>query len=386
MHVLILPSWYPRFDGDAEGSFFHDQAHALAASGLKVGVVFADLKGPRRYLRRGRRSGIAVRQDGPIAEVRSHGFNWFPRNLERHEKLWVRHARRAFDVYVERFGKPDIVHVHSMEPAASFALQIADRYGIPFVITEHSTFFLRSELSPDRRDRVTTIARRSAHNIAVSQAFATKLARDTGCGWDYLPNIVSDRFLARPVIAQRRQPFRLVSVALLSRHKRMDLVIDALAVLRNRGRDVALTIVGDGRERLRLERMVAGLGLMDVVTFVGRVPVNDMPEVMAAGDVLVSASDFETFGVTLVEGMALGMPIVATRSGGPESIVTPDVGVLVDLGDAAALARGIMTVMDNANRYRPGAIRAHCETRFSPGVVCAALTSIYAKAVANAGR
>lgn len=386
MHVLILPSWYPRYDGDAEGSFFRDQAHALADAGLTVGVVFADLRGPRRYFRWGRQSGISVRQDESINEVRSHGFNWFPRDAGRYEKLWLRHAEKAFVTYVDRFGMPDILHVHSMEPAGSFAVRVADRCGIPFVVTEHSSFFLRNELSSKRGENVKAIVRRSYRNIAVSQTFATKLNKMTGGVWQYIPNIVSDRFLFASLIDHGRGPFRLVSVASLAKHKRMDVVIDAVAALRNRGRNVALTIIGDGSERTRLERMVGDLALTEVVEFTGRVALADMPKAMGTGDLLVSASDFETFGVTLIEGMALGMPVVATRSGGPDSIVTSEVGTLVPLGDPIALADAAAVIMDNIERYRPADIRAHCDARFSPRTVCRSLTTIYAEAIADARR
>ncbi|WCP73936.1 glycosyltransferase [Sphingomonas hankookensis] len=386
MHVLILPSWYPRYDGDAEGSFFRDQAQALADSGLTVGVVFADLRGPRRYFRWGRQSGISVRQDESINEVRSHGFNWFSRDAARYEKLWLRHAEKAFATYVDRFGMPDILHVHSMEPAGSFAVRIADRCGMPFVITEHSTFFLHSEPSATHRQKIGILAAQSSCNIAVSPMFSARLTNLTHCDWQYVPNIVSERFLSAPTVTHDKEPFRLVSVALLSKHKRMDVVIDAVAALRNRGRNVALTIIGDGSERARLERMVGDLVLTEVVEFAGRVALADMPKAMGTGDLLVSASDFETFGVTLIEGMALGMPVVATRSGGPDSIVTSDVGTLVPLGDPIALADAVAAIMDNIERYRPADIRTHCDARFSPRTVCRSLTTIYAEAIANARR
>lgn len=386
MHVLILPSWYPRYDGDAEGSFFRDQAHALADTGLTVGVVFADLRGPRRYFRWGRQSGVSVRQDGPINEVRSHGFNWFPRDIMRHEKLWLRHAERAFATYVESFGMPDIVHVHSINPAGSFAVRVADRYSIPFVMTEHSSFFLRNKIPLKIRQKAEEIVARSSRNIAVSQLFARRMEKITGGVWQYIPNIVSNRFLSASTIVHGRRPFRLVSVASLAKHKRMDLVIAALAALRKRGLDVALTIIGAGGERVRLERMVDDLGLTEVVEFAGGVALADMPKAMATGDLLVSASDFETFGVTLVEGMALGMPVVATRSGGPDSIVTPEVGTLVPVGNAIALADAAAAIMDDIERYRPADIRAYCEERFSPRTVCSSLTTIYIEAVADARR
>ena len=384
MHVLILPSWYPRFDGDAEGSFFRDQTHGLAEAGLKVGVVFSDLRGPGRHFQKGRPSGITIAQDGPIAEVRSHGFNWSPRFMPGFEWLWLRHAERALSVYLDRFGKTDVVHVHSMEPAATMAARLKDRYGIPFVITEHSTFHLRHVVSDGVRRKCARLAQASSANLAVSEVFAGKLDALYGGDWSYLPNIVSSDFLRQPLISLGDREFRLVSVALLSRRKRMDLVVEAVAALRARGHDVALTIVGDGEERPRLEQMVSALGLEEKIEFAGLTARADVPGAMSKGRILVSASEAETFGVTLIEGMALGMPIVATRSGGPDSIVTPEVGKLVDDWSAAAIADAIEEVIRHIDRYDPAKMRAHCEARYSTSVVSDALKSIYADAIADA--
>ncbi len=137
MHVLILPSWYPRFEGDVEGSFFREQALALANSGLKVGVVFPDLRGPRRFMRARKKFGLKVRNDEGLQEVRSHGFNWFPRGETSFQWLWTKHAKRALERYVREFGKPDIVHVHSMLPSGLAAVWFHRLHNIPFVVTEH---------------------------------------------------------------------------------------------------------------------------------------------------------------------------------------------------------------------------------------------------------
>ncbi len=386
MHVLILPSWYPRFDGDAEGSFFQDQAQALASRGLQVGVVFADLRGPGRYFRLGQKSGLTVRADGLLNEVRSHGFNWFSRNAAGYRALWGWHARRAFDVYCERFGKPDIIHVHSMEPAAHFAAQVKARYGIPFVTTEHSSYHLVASGRAAAGSRYPHLVAASSANLAVSKQFADTLNAIYGGHWSFLPNIVSKRFLAHPLIGSPDGQIRLISVALLSRQKRMDLVIGAVAVLRRRGRDAALTIIGDGAQRSVLEKLVDDLDLRAHVAFAGRVASTAMPAEMAKGNLLVSASERETFGVTLVEAMALGMPVVATRSGGPESIVTSDVGRLAADWSAEAIADSIEEIVTSADGFRPAAIRANCVSRFSAAVISEALDALYSRVVSHAAR
>jgi L-malate glycosyltransferase len=381
MHVLILPSWYPRFPGDIEGSFFRDQAMALADAGLNVGVVFPDLQGPRRYFKGAQQTGIKITRDGPINEVRSFGFNWFSGLMRGFEWLWLRHGERAIAAYFEKFGKPDVIHVHSMLPAASLAERLRMRHGIPFVVTEHSSYLFHIKVPDNIKTKCARLAQSSSANLAVSQIVAEELNRRYSGNWSYLPNIVSPKFLSHPLITPSTDKTRLISVALLRLNKRMDLVIDAVDVLRKRGFNVTLTIIGDGDHRTTLEKRVSQLGLTEFVHFAGLIPVSNMPTTMATGHILVSASEFETFGVTLIEGLALGMPVVATRSGGPESIVTRNVGRLVDKWEATAFADAVEEVMVGIDQFRPEKMRSHCEAHYSAGVVAAALQLIYMRVV-----
>lgn len=383
MHVLIIPSWYPRYSGDVEGSFFRDQALALAASGAKVGVLFADLLGPGRYFKSMPHSGITVTQDGPIHEVRSRGFNWFSHSDVGYNWLATRHLGKIAKNYVRTFGKPDIIHAHSMLPGGWFARIMSDELNIPYVLTEHSSVHLKQFSSRYFNRKFRDVAAGSASNFAVSESFAALLNQKYGDGWSYLPNMVADRFLSLPFGKGRDNSFSIVSAGNLVEGKRMDLVIDALAILRRRDIDAHLTIIGDGPERAGLERLVEKLSLRQLVKFAGKVAVQDMPRAMSGGDLLVSASDAETFGVTLVEALALGMPVVATRSGGPESIVSPEVGILVNRDNAAELADAMAFIFDNRGRYKREDMRSYCIDLYSSETISRKLVECYREKISN---
>ncbi|MFO7320696.1 MAG: glycosyltransferase family 4 protein [Chloroflexota bacterium] len=95
---------------------------------------------------------------------------------------------------------------------------------------------------------------------------------------------------------------------------------------------------------------------------------DDVERVMAAADVLVCSSQFESYGMAIVEAMACAKPVVATRRGGPsETVVHGETGFLVDPGDAEGLARHVITLLQNPDlRARIGAAgRARVEARFS---------------------
>jgi glycosyltransferase involved in cell wall biosynthesis len=142
----------------------------------------------------------------------------------------------------------------------------------------------------------------------------------------------------------------LVVVGRLSERKGQDLAIQATAVLRDRGHDVTLTVVGDcfpGYEDVAvgLERLVDELGISDRVSFVG---FQDPSPYLAGADIVVVPSRVESFGLVAAEALMLGRPTVATRVGGlPEVITDGATGRLVEPGRADALADAIGDLLDH---------------------------------------
>ncbi len=135
-------------------------------------------------------------------------------------------------------------------------------------------------------------------------------------------------------------------VGRLSREKRCDLAIRALDRLRRQGVDAELWLAGDGDERPSLERLVADLGLAERVRFKGYVA--DPRPLLQAVDLLVMSSLREGLPNSLLEAMALEVPVVATSVAGiPGLIVDGENGLLVEAASAEALSRGIARVLAN---------------------------------------
>jgi glycosyltransferase involved in cell wall biosynthesis len=134
----------------------------------------------------------------------------------------------------------------------------------------------------------------------------------------------------------------VATVASLERRKGIDVLLEALAILRRAGTEAVCLVCGDGTERLALQRRAEELGLERAVRFLGHRA--DVSEVLAAADVFALPSRHEGLGVAVLEAMAVGLPVVASSVGGiPEAVVDGVTGVLVPPEDplllAAALAR-----------------------------------------------
>ncbi|MGO9490325.1 MAG: glycosyltransferase [Solirubrobacteraceae bacterium] len=158
--------------------------------------------------------------------------------------------------------------------------------------------------------------------------------------------------------------------------KGQDRLLAAIALLRGRGHDAHLLIVGGDSYGLSpeyaasLPRTIEELGLSDAVTMTGEVP-HARPYI-ARMDVLVNASEREPFGIVLVEGMAAGLPVVAVDAGGPAEIVLAGrTGILARSGSPEDLAAAIEPLLDSPElRERLGRAGLHrFEADYSDGAV-----------------
>lgn len=387
MHILILPSWYPKYPGDIGGSFFREQALALKKHGCKVGVVVVQLRSLRNF--KSIFSGsykVEFENDCGVATYRQHGINWFPKLRMLQSKVWAHIGCKLVERYIAEQGKPDIIHVHSMLNAGIVAHHIMQRCGIPYVVTEHSTAFARNLLSPCQLQVASKIASQAQRCFAVSSPFADLLNEGLGASknrWEVIPNIVHDNFFAKQLSTKDSDPFVFIDVCLLTFKKRVDLLIQAFAKSFKGNNTVHLHVGGDGETRPALERLAKKLGVADQVRFLGMLNREQVVHEVSAADAFVLSSQHETFGVVLIEALALGKPVIATRCGGPEDIVTEKDGLLVPVDDVDALSTAMQKLYANRASYHAESLRQSCRERFSEAAVSKRLLKVYAEVLSS---
>ena len=143
-------------------------------------------------------------------------------------------------------------------------------------------------------------------------------------------------------------PFRILSVGRLNKSKGFDVLLGAVAQLRDRNVGVKLNIGGDGPERDALTALVVQLKLGDCVTFLGSVSEEQYLAEMAQADCFVLASNSEPMGVVYMEAMSMEVATIGTAAGGVPEIITNGVdGLLVPPRDSNSLAGAIQRLMDD---------------------------------------
>jgi glycosyltransferase involved in cell wall biosynthesis len=313
-----------------------------------------------------RSAGIALRDRGPVRENPA-AFLW--RSLGPSDAAWLEGVLRA--------ERADLVHLHTFGSQV-VGTRAALRAGARVLRTEHSSRVYTdascwpfSRWSLARADRVVAIS----HHIR-----AVVLARDPRVSGrlSLVPNGVDTvRFACRPCdpAEEAGEPFSFVLVGRLERRKGVDIAIEALA----RVPGARLDVVGDGCERLSLERRAAALGVAGRVRFHGHV--DDTRDVLARGQVALCSSREEGLGIALLEAMAMERPVVAFPVGGvPELVVEGRTGWLAKARTSEALAARMRDAMaDPALRPTLGrAARATVIDRYSVRAMCEGYGVVYA--------
>lgn len=382
MHVLIIPSWYPETPEDVDGIFFRLQAQALQRSGLKIGVtapVFRSMRGkPASVVNGG--YGIRSYTEENIPTYVYKSMYFFPRlpYLDRHR--WVGAGWKLFKRYVRDHGTPDIIHAHSMNHAGILAQQIHEKTGIPFVLTEHSSTYARKLIRNWQRPAMLQSAQQCSARIAVSKDFCRLLETEYGgLDWQYIPNSLSPAFI-RPVDLANKPKnadFTFCSVAHLNYNKGFDILLPAFAEALKTHPDLKLKIGGTGLIASQLHNLAAELGLENSVEFLGGLQNDQVLDLMFRSDAFVLASRNETFGVVFIEALSQGLPVAATRCGGPQTIINENNGILVPVGDVQALAGALVSLYENRGRYDAQTLRADCLNEFGEEAVVRQITAVY---------
>lgn len=387
MHVLLIPSWYSHLRSAGGGSFFRDQAQALAAAGHKVGLIYPKLWGLRDY-----RAGplpeigrIRAEDDGPVRVWRVDTLHRLPRLPFRDACKFTAAGTRLFDAYVAAEGRPDILHAHAALYGGVLARRLTARRGVPFVLTEHSTDFAQGKHRWWQKRLISGVLDAAAARLAVSPQLRDILlgqyAAQAG-PTTVVPNILTPAFeAAAPEAKSPGGPFVFLCAARISAEKNQEGLIRAFAQAFPPGgpeADVELRFVGSG-DGGPLARLAGQLGIADRVKVVGLLPAADMRRAMAAADAVVLPSFVETFGVVVIEALSQGTPVVATICGGPEGILTPDSGILVPPGDDGAMAKALRDMHGRAASFDRARLRRDCLETYGHKAVVRQLESIYAR-------
>jgi len=271
---------------------------------------------------------------------------------------------------------PDIVHAHAPVLLGLQGIFAAKRQGLPLVVTYHTHFpdyvphllnnklpkFLHRLSHYTVRKLIKHVFRRADRVTAPTGELMRELRSYGLHNVVHIPNGIAfgkfekdgkeaERFARRFRLGNRKI---VLYAGRISFEKRLDLLLEAFSMIERKDR--LLLIVGSGPYLHTLKNMARGLGVKNVV-FTGFIEPAALSAAYQCADLFASASDTETFGLTFVEAMHMGVPAVGVRRLGAKEVIRDRrTGILVEPGDAAALAKAMEQLLENKKlRQRMGA-------------------------------
>lgn len=420
MHILIIPpeEFTPAY-APLSGIFQYHQATALANNGVQTGVISVTkpvsiLPGMISFFRKltGRKVYYKVLEDKSILQIASiiirqfissvnveygqiSGVNvlriqcrWWNDSGAEGEFAYFKYCiQRAAPLYKKKFGIPQLIHAHNAWLAGSSALELSELWKIPFGITEHSTFYARNLIPHPFYPELNRCYNASAFNLVVSHSLGEllkklKLLSDN---YRYLPNMLDPLFeQATPVAKEETESFVFLTIGELTEKKAQDILLRSFSKSFKGNNHVQLRIGGSGDMVSVLKQIVIDEGISSQVTFTGVLDRKQVLDQMLNCNVFVLPSLHETFGVVLIEAMAVGKPVIATRSGGPETFVHAENGLLISPGNSNELSKAMEFFYRKERTFDSSAIRNEVLQHFGSKKVATSLINIYSKVIASA--
>jgi glycosyltransferase involved in cell wall biosynthesis len=294
---------------------------------------------------------------------------------------------RVFRQLTREGYRPDIIHAH-IYSAGVPAVLLGRAFKIPVVVSEHFSGFSLGTMQGLELMKARFVFNHADLVCPVSEDLRKRLeSYKVKASFCVVPNAV-DTSLFYPrkrssVI--RGDKKKILLVALLDSKKGVACLLEALARLRKVRDDFFLDIVGDGPYRTEYEKLSCKLELSDVVFFHGLKLKEEIAELMRQSDFLVLPSQYETFGVVLVEAMACGKPVIGADAGGPREIIKEELGKLFSPGDFKDLASTIDYMLDHYQDYSSKEIARYARECYGYNFVGKKLDEVYKFLVSEGG-
>ena len=342
---------------------------------MRIGVVAPVLNGePNLHSTEGEETGAF-----PLLQAKvSNPLPFIPGSTGY---FWMKKGLKLFKEYVQQNGEPDLVHAHSALYAGVLASKIKKKYGIPYILTEHSSYISRRDIPKWKVGWVQTAFRNASLNLGVSIYMKDSIREHYGPRlgkWAIVPNLVDEKFFTQQLPIIDNEPFKFLNIGGLIKVKSQDVLLEAFAECKAElDTKIKLTIVGDGNLQGKLQKLAAQLGLDEAVEWIPDTPTETIPYLMARSHAVISSSFTETFGMTLAEALAVGRPVVSTDSGGPRDIVVEEVGKLVPKNEPDLLANAMIEMVKEHSSYDPHSLRQYAHGKYHKSRIVGKLHEIY---------
>ncbi|UTE73409.1 glycosyltransferase [Rossellomorea marisflavi] len=293
-------------------------------------------------------------------------------------------AEKMFRNIVQEQGYPDIIHAHITYPGGYIGTELSEVYDIPLVVTEHASYFSDQLLSGMYKRYSEKVLKKAHRYTAVSSQLA-KIIKSTGreeC--TVIPNFINiNDFVVNENIIN--SDFLFVNIAAMRHIKGIDILLKAIEILvfKFNKKNFKVDFIGGGSELQKYINMAIDLGVIKWCDFHGNIVHSEIPSILEKSNALIISSRFETFGISGIEAMACGKPVLSTNCGGPSDYINENTGIILKGNSPEELAMEMLSFINQDKRWDPYTIREYVELNYSSSSVSKKILNLYNETVIN---
>ncbi len=389
IRVLFLASWYPSRVDKVLGMFVKRKAEAVSAK-CDVAVLY-------------------VRMDESMTKTK-YDLEFIKENEIFTVKVYFKSTGkgiikkffyniRFIKAYIlglkyinKNWGCYDLIHVNVVDRAGYVAFWLKLIKKIKYVITEHSTpdlKYLRGETNYTKIPLLffKKIIVKNAEYINVDSTASLNYWKKAGLKGNFgiIPNVVDVYPEFINFNREKKDNIkRAVHISVLIERKNVADIIRAYAHIYNNLniKDIEFHIIGKGEQKEMLTKLAEELQVLNkCVFFHGFVTEEEKMNLLLNSDFHILNSDEEGFSVVTAEAILYGIPVIATKCGGPEDFVPKEVGLLIEIRNLNQLINAILYMIDNSDKYDKQNMFEFGRNKFSPQIICQQTYDVYKKAL-----
>lgn len=311
----------------------------------------------------------SVKKSDRIVEYYQPALSWTKKFRKGNLREIIRCNELNYQAYTQEYGKPDVIMVQACYPGILIGDDLSKKYGVPTHLHVRLGGFMfekmLGELGSIKNDLLDAIYR--VKLITTTSNFHSNEVQK----W-----IPESKTLCNPVDTAFFKPGGasenfVLAIGRLEPEKGFDLLIEAISKVDS----ILLKIIGSGSQETKLQNKIKEHKLESKVELLGEKSREEVRDYLQRCQFLVLPSHYETFGNVLLETISCGKPVVSTKCGGPNEIVSDSVGILSQV-DADDLADKIKAMRDRFSTFSESIIRKKAEDLYSPDVWIGKLESL----------
>jgi glycosyltransferase involved in cell wall biosynthesis len=384
---IFIFSWGYPSNSTKGNPFVEDAVHLAHDNGIQTTVVVFQFKNIiERFFSLKKHLTYSSKRGEEIAVVSIYNIPMIPIGWRKRLILWQ--AKLGIKNLIHRVGKPDLLQQHYIFHSMPYITDhIAKTFDIPYVLFEHSPIYNQKHFDTKFQTFCHPYFSRAGFKAFIDNAqdvFAYKVQTTALTGYfgrnfktfdGFLPNYLlsAPSTHADEVV---KTAFTVACIGTLDDRKGTLRLIEAFSKI-PMAHQCQLVFCGAGPYLERAKTMIHDFGLENNITITGFIPRASVIAQLKASDYLVIASSYETFGMTCIEAMAYGIPVISTKCGGPETIINESVGILCENNDIPALTEALIIGYQNKDKYSAVAIQKHFHDHYSETCAWNKMKEIY---------